>query len=106
LHLFDTLGPVLSEVIDPLKVRSDVLVLMDSLHGDGPSLKRLEDEELMAIIGANKLRTVKRRLMDLPTHCAPGSGQPLEKGSDPGVLPGKNTLGHRDFDPSPANQCI
>ncbi|MDF7802159.1 hypothetical protein P4C99_21990, partial [Pontiellaceae bacterium B1224] len=64
--LFDTLGSVLSDVVDPLGVRSDVLVLMDSLHGDGPSLERLEDDRLMAVIGANKLSSTRRRLMDLP----------------------------------------
>ncbi len=64
--LFDTLGSVLDEVVDPLGGRNDVLVLMDSLHGDGPSLERLEAERLMSIIGANKLDLVRKRLMDLP----------------------------------------
>jgi hypothetical protein len=66
--LFDTLGPVLDEVIGPLGLRNDVLVLMDSLHGDGPSLERLEAEGLMSIIGANKLDLVKKRLMELPEN--------------------------------------
>lgn len=63
--LFDTLGPVLDEVVDPLGLRSNALVLMDSLHGDGPSLERLEAERLMSIVGANKLDLVKTRLMEL-----------------------------------------
>jgi hypothetical protein len=66
--LFDTLGAVLNEVVDPLGRRRDVLVLMDSLHGDGPSLERLESERLMSIIGANKLDLVKKRLMELPEN--------------------------------------
>jgi hypothetical protein len=66
--LFDMLGSVLNDVVDPLGLRSDVLVLMDSLHGDGPSLERLEAERLMSIIGANKLDLVKRRLMELPEN--------------------------------------
>jgi hypothetical protein len=66
--LFDTLGAVLNEVVDPLGRRKDVLVLMDSLHGDGPSLERLESERLMSIIGANKLNLVKNRLMELPEN--------------------------------------
>ncbi len=64
--LFDMLESVLDDVVDPLGVRDDVLVLMDSLHGDGPSLKRLEAERLMSIVGANKLDLVKTRLMELP----------------------------------------
>lgn len=63
---FNTLGDVLDRVVDPLGFRNDVLVLMDSLHGDGPSLERLESEKLMGIIGANKLKPARGRLMELP----------------------------------------
>jgi len=64
--LFNTLGDVLEHVVDPLGWRSRVLVLMDSLHGDGPSLERIEAEGLAAIIGGNKLSVVKERLSGLP----------------------------------------
>ena len=64
--LFNTLDDVLERVVDPLGWRSRVLVLMDSLHGDGPSLDRIEKEGLAAIIGANKLSVAKERLAELP----------------------------------------
>jgi len=64
--LLDTLGSVLHDVVDPLGFHTNALVLMDSLHGDGPTLDRLEGEKLKYIIGANKLGLVKRRLMELP----------------------------------------
>jgi hypothetical protein len=45
-------------VVDKLKVRHDVLVLLDSLHGDGPTLDLLESDACAParyIVGANKL---------------------------------------------------
>lgn len=57
-----TRSDVLRQVIDPLGWRSRTLVLMDSLHGDGPTLRWLEEENLYGIIGGNKLDAVKQRL--------------------------------------------
>jgi len=61
-----TRNDVLRLVVDPLGWRSRTLVLMDSLHGDGPTLDWLEEEKLYGIIGGNKLVAVKQRLEELP----------------------------------------
>lgn len=61
-----TRSDVLRQVVDPLGWRSRALVLMDSLHGDDPTLGWLEDERLYGIIGGNKLNAVKQRLEELP----------------------------------------
>lgn len=61
-----TRSDVLRQVIDPLGWRSRTLVLMDSLHGDDPTLGWLEEERLYGIIGGNKLVAVKKRLEELP----------------------------------------
>jgi hypothetical protein len=64
--LRDTRGDVLSRVVVPLGWRSRILVMMDSLHGDGPTLDWLEQEKLYGVIGGNKLDAVKKRLEELP----------------------------------------
>ncbi|MEN8254990.1 MAG: transposase [Verrucomicrobiota bacterium] len=61
-----TRNDVLRRVVDPLGWRSRTLVLMDSLHGDDPTLGWLEEERLHGIIGGNKLAAVKQRLENLP----------------------------------------
>ncbi len=61
-----TRSDVLRQVVDPLGWRSRALVLMDSLHGDDPTLGWLEEERLYGIIGGNKLVAVKKRLEELP----------------------------------------
>ena len=61
-----TRSDVLRLVVDPLGWRSHALVLMDSLHGDGPNLDWLDAEKLFGIIGGNKLDAVKKRLEGLP----------------------------------------
>jgi hypothetical protein len=61
-----TRSDVLRLVVDPLGWRSRALVLMDSLHGDGPGLNWLDEEKLYGIIGGNKLDAVKKRLEQLP----------------------------------------
>ncbi len=61
-----TRNDVLTNVIDPLGWRSRTLVMMDSLHGDGPTLDWLEEEGLYGVIGGNKLAAVKQRLEELP----------------------------------------
>lgn len=58
------LRDILRDVIDPLGFRSRALVLLDSLHGDGPTCSRLEKETLKYIVGANKLVETERVLAD------------------------------------------
>lgn len=64
--LMNSLDDVLTHVVSPLRWRSRILVMMDSLHGDGPTLDRMEQERLRYVIGANKLKEVKERLQNLP----------------------------------------
>ena len=64
--LMGSLDDVLSRVVNPLHWRSRALVMMDSLHGDEPTLERMEHERLRYVIGANKLKEVKKRLQGLP----------------------------------------
>lgn len=53
-------------VLRPLKLHGRALVLMDSLHGDDPTLTQLDSQRLHYIVGANKLTTTARTLADLP----------------------------------------
>lgn len=64
--LMDKLDLLLEELIEPLGWRSKSLFLMDSLHGDGPTLDKLEAEKLYYVIGANKLKAAQRVLEELP----------------------------------------
>ena len=50
--LMESLDDVLSRVVNPLHWRSRALVMMDSLHGDEPTLERMERERLRYVIGA------------------------------------------------------
>lgn len=64
--LMDKLDLLLEKVIEPLGWRSKSLFLMDSLHGDGPTLNRLEAEKLYYVIGANKLQAAQEVLDKMP----------------------------------------
>ena len=64
--LMDKLDLLLEKVIEPLRWRSKSLILMDSLHGDGPTLDRLEAENLYYVIGAGKLQAAHKVLDELP----------------------------------------
>ena len=64
--LMDKLDILLEDVIDKLGWRSRSLVLMDSLHGDGPTLDRLEQEKLYYTVGANKLTSAQKVMNELP----------------------------------------
>lgn len=59
------LPEVVEKVLVPLKMKKRALVLMDSLYGDGPTLRQVEGENLKYVIGANKLTTTKRTLREL-----------------------------------------
>ena len=60
------LGPVCERVLAPLGLKRQALVLADSLHGDEPTLARLEAERLHYVVGANKLRAAEAALMEQP----------------------------------------
>lgn len=60
------LSNVLENVVDKIGRRKEILTLMDSLHGDDPTLQQLDAESLLYIIGANKLRAVQTRMEELP----------------------------------------
>ncbi len=53
--LMAMLPGVVDEVLGPLKLKDRALVLFDSLHGDGPTLKAIEGLGLRYVVGANKL---------------------------------------------------
>jgi len=53
--LMAMLPGVVDKVLSPLKLKKRALVLMDSLHGDGPTLEAIETLGLRYVVGANKL---------------------------------------------------
>ncbi len=53
-------------VLRPLKLHGRALVLMDSLHGDDPTLDQLDDQRLHYVVGANKLAATAATLADQP----------------------------------------
>jgi hypothetical protein len=58
------LEEVIEEILVPLNLKEVALVLMDSLHGDGPTLDDLERHRLHYIVGANKLDRTEMVLQD------------------------------------------
>jgi hypothetical protein len=53
--LMAMLPGVVDEALGPLKLKEHALVLLDSLHGDGPTLDAIEGLGLRYVVGANKL---------------------------------------------------
>jgi len=53
---------ILREVLDPLNLRGRALVLMDSLHGNGPTCALLEAEGVKYVLGANALNATENTL--------------------------------------------
>ena len=51
------------KVLEPLNFKGRALLLLDSLHGDGPTLDLVEKLELHYIVGANKL-AIPRHLLE------------------------------------------
>jgi hypothetical protein len=45
----------MEKVVEPLGLADQALAILDSLHGDGPTLDELERLELRYVVGANKL---------------------------------------------------
>lgn len=74
------LPEVVEEVLAPLRLAEQALLMLDSLHGDGPTLDAIESYALHYIIGANKLRETERVLSEQPeivwidTGAQPGRG--------------------------------
>jgi hypothetical protein len=74
------LGPVVAEVLKPLKLRKRALLLADSLHGDDPTLSKAERLKIHYVVGANKLAAAGKTLADQPeavwqdTGADPGRG--------------------------------
>jgi len=60
------LKEVVDEVLSPLQMKKDALLLLDSLHGDGPTCDIIEKLGIRYIIGANKLDETRRVLRDQP----------------------------------------
>lgn len=57
---------VVDDVLKPLKMKKTALVLLDSLHGDGPTCDIIEGAGLRYVIGANKLEETRRVLREQP----------------------------------------
>ncbi len=64
--LMAMLPAVVDEVLTPLKLKERALVLLDSLHGDGPTLAAIEGHELRYVVGANKLSRSAAVLEEMP----------------------------------------
>ena len=60
------LPDVVGKILKPVKLHGSALVLLDSLHGDGPTLDRIESLRLHYIVGANKLAETDRILAEQP----------------------------------------
>ena len=60
------LDEVHRRVLKPLKLHARALALMDSLHGDDPTLRQLEAMRLHYVVGANKLAATAATLMAQP----------------------------------------
>lgn len=54
------------DVLEPAGIKGDALVLMDSLHGNGPTLDLLEDRGLKYIVGALGLKRAEYVLAEQP----------------------------------------
>jgi hypothetical protein len=62
----EMLGQVDQSVLRPLKLKHQTLVLMDSLHGDEPTLRQLEEQGLHYVVGVNKLTASEATLVAQP----------------------------------------
>jgi hypothetical protein len=60
------LPPVIDQVLRPLKLHKKALALLDSLHGDDPTLDGIEQLKLHYIVGANKLAETDATLQRQP----------------------------------------
>jgi hypothetical protein len=74
------LPEVVEEVLEPLRLMDDALLMLDSLHGDGPTLDAIESYGLHYIIGANKLAETERVLREQPEVVWIDTGAVPERG--------------------------
>lgn len=62
-------GEVFEGVAKPMRLARNTLFVLDSLHGDEPTLKLLESfEGAHYIVGGNKLKTMRENLAERPEH--------------------------------------
>jgi hypothetical protein len=78
--LMSMLPAVVNQVLGPLKLKDRSLVLLDSLHGDGPTLEAIETMGLRYVVGANKLKQVAMVLEEQPETQWTDSGARAEFG--------------------------
>ena len=71
---------VVGEVLKPLRLLKRSLLLVDSLHGDGPTLDEVEGEGLLYVAGANKLKQTEATLAGLAEGAWVDSGARPELG--------------------------
>jgi len=76
------LDDVVADVLEPLRLKELVLLLLDSLHGDGPTFDRAEARGLHYIIGVNKLAETHRVLSEHPDALWVDTGARPERGWD------------------------
>ena len=74
------LEPVLRDVVRPLRLHKNALLVLDSLHGDGATLGEAERLKLRYVVGANKLAQTEVTL----------SGQPEIVWQDTGANAGRH----------------
>lgn len=65
-HARELLRALTKDILIPTKLQKDELVLMDSLHGNGPTLNILEELDLKYIIGAGGLKAAEVTLAEQP----------------------------------------
>jgi len=65
-HARDLVTRMAKDILKPTGLAGDALVLMDSLHGNGPTLDVVEEQGLNYIIGANRLSRVQDVLSEQP----------------------------------------
>ena len=74
------------KVLRPLRLRRRALLLLDSLHGDGPTLDEAESHKLRYVVGANKLDRTEWTLSSQPESAWQATGARSDLGwADSGV---------------------
>lgn len=80
------LSETVEKVLVPLRFRRRALLLADSLHGDGPTLDKVESEKLRYVVGANKLERTALTLSSQPESAWQSTGPRVDLGwADSGV---------------------
>lgn len=60
------LADLTKEILKPLRLQRQALLLLDSLHGDDPTLCQIEESKYHYVVGANKLKQTKLTLLEQP----------------------------------------